>query len=156
MSNTAIVFYSLDGNTEAIAKKLAETTGGDLIQLKPEKEPPKSGFGKMAVGGFQAIFQIDPKLPQVADKLAGYDNVIIAYPVWASTYPPAIGAFIDQGGLLDKKVYLVASSASGNAEKSFATAHRKLASVGIQDTLSLKGDSTTGIADFCQKNNLLK
>lgn len=156
MSNTVIVYYSLDGNTKAAAEKLAAITGGDLIRLQPKKEPPKSGFGKMAVGGFQAVLQIDPKLPPVADKLTGYDNVIIAYPVWASTYPPAIGAFIDQGGLLGKKVYLVATSASGNAAKSFSTAHRKLASVGIQDTLSLKGTDTTGVETFCRRNNLAK
>lgn len=155
MSKTAIVYYSLEGTTKAAAEKIGEITGGTLIQLKPEKEPPKTGFKKMAVGGLQAVLQLDPKLPQVADKLADYDKVIIAYPVWAGTYPPAIGAFIDQGGLLGKKVYLVATSGSGNAAKSFSTAHRKLASVGIQDTLSLKGTDTTGIEAFCKRNNLV-
>lgn len=156
MSHTAIVYYSLEGTTKAAAETLARVTGGDLFRLQPKKEPPKSGFGKMAVGGFQAILQIDPKLPQVANKLKDYDNVIIAYPVWAGTYPSAVGAFIDQGGLLGKKVYLVATSGSGNAAKSFSTAHRKLASVGIQDTLSLKGRDQTGIEAFCRKNSLAK
>ena len=155
----AVVYYSLDGNTEFVARTLAEKLEADPIRLTPEKEPPK-GFGKMAVGGFQAIFQVDPKLPNMVAQMEPYDTVLIAFPIWAGTYPPAIGALVDQGGLLGKSVYLVATSGSGNASRALSTLRRKLGSVGVKDTLSLdaplsKKDYTNDHIDVWIRKNQL-
>ena len=35
---TAVIYYSLEGNTEFIAKKIAEKTQGDMIKLVPDKQ----------------------------------------------------------------------------------------------------------------------
>ena len=155
MKDTVIVYYSLEGTTDKVANILADYAAADTLRLTPKKEPPKSGFGKFAVGGFQAIFQPDPKIQAVVGKLADYKNVVIAYPVWAGTYPPAIGYLIDQGGLLRKNVYLIATSGSGNAKASFGKAKRKLASVGVRDTLSLTGPDKKKIRQFAEKNGLI-
>ena len=36
----AIVYYSMSGNTEYVAKKISEKMDADLIELMPEKEYP--------------------------------------------------------------------------------------------------------------------
>ncbi len=154
MGKTAVCYYSLEGTTAAAARALAEKTGADLVPLVPYREPPAEGIRKMIIGGAQAIFQTDPELPPMRDMVKGYEKLVLCYPVWAGRYPPAIGAFIDQGAVLDKKVYLLATSGSGNAEKSFAILRRKLGSVGVQDTLSLKGEDLTGLTAFAEKNAL--
>ena len=43
---TAIVYYSMSGNCEFAAKKIADITGADLIRIEPEKAYPDSGFKK--------------------------------------------------------------------------------------------------------------
>ena len=43
---TAVVYYSMSGNTEQIAKKLAEKLGADVIRIEPVKENPSKGFKK--------------------------------------------------------------------------------------------------------------
>lgn len=43
---TAIVYYSMGGNTEFAAKKIADKIGADLIRIEPEKAYPDKGFKK--------------------------------------------------------------------------------------------------------------
>ena len=37
-----VVYYSLSGNTEEAAKKIAEALGADLLKLETVKKMPKS------------------------------------------------------------------------------------------------------------------
>ncbi|MGN0446196.1 MAG: flavodoxin family protein [Acutalibacteraceae bacterium] len=154
MAKTAIVYYSLEGTTEAIAKRLGFFIGADLIRMNPKREPPKKGPGKFLVGGLTAVLEIDPQMPNLKDTLAPYENVVVAFPIWAGTYPPAVGALVDQGGLLGKKVYLIASSKSGNTKAAFLKLNRKLASVDICDRLSIVGADETALKKFARKNGL--
>ena len=41
---TLIVYYSLEGNTEFAAEKIAKTCGFETLRLVPVKKYPDSGF----------------------------------------------------------------------------------------------------------------
>ena len=43
---TAVVYYSLSGNSAFAAEKIAGQMNADLIRLEPEKAYPDSGFRK--------------------------------------------------------------------------------------------------------------
>lgn len=49
-----VVYYSLEGNTKLIAKFIAKEIGSDIIELKPKKEFPSSGFRKYVWAGTYA------------------------------------------------------------------------------------------------------
>lgn len=137
MENTLLVYYTLEGNTGFVADVVREYGGIDVEQLKPQKEPPKDGFGKFMVGGGSALLQIDPKLQPVQANVDDYQNIILAFPIWAGTFPPAIGAFMKQYPLDGKNVYAIASSGGGNAEKAFENIRKKLSDHKLVGTLSL-------------------
>ncbi|MBE5911960.1 hypothetical protein [Pseudobutyrivibrio sp.] len=44
---TLIVYYSHEGNTDFVAKKIAEKTGADTLRLVPAKKYPEKAFGKL-------------------------------------------------------------------------------------------------------------
>ena len=44
--NTAVVYYSLEGNTQYAAEKVAGELGADLIRLVPVKEYPTGKLSK--------------------------------------------------------------------------------------------------------------
>jgi flavodoxin len=48
LMRTAVIYYSMSGNTAAAAKKVAEGIGADLIEIKPEKAFPDKGFRKFS------------------------------------------------------------------------------------------------------------
>lgn len=137
MCKTLLIYYTFEGNTGYVAGKMKELCDLDTERLVVEKEPPKTGFGKFFWGGKSAIFKENPHLQPVKSNIDDYENIMIAFPVWAGTYPPAIGAFFNKYKLQGKRVYLIACSASGNAEKALTCAKQRLTGNTIAGTLSL-------------------
>jgi flavodoxin len=59
---SAVIYYSLTGNTSLVAKMIAERIEADIIKLKPEKEIPSTGAGKYFMGGKSVMLNEKPKL----------------------------------------------------------------------------------------------
>lgn len=137
MAKTLIVYYSLEGNTEYAVKLAAELTGADVQKLIPDKEPPKKGFKKFMWGGKSVVFKEKPGLAPLEYNPDDYDDLIIAFPVWASSYPPAIASFIDKYPLKGRALRVIACSAGGSADKAFAKLKAALPDCTVTGTLSL-------------------
>lgn len=91
---TAIVYYSLTGNADNAAEKIAARLGADIIRIAPEKEFPKEGFKKFFWGGKSAVMREEPKLLPCSFDAANYDRVILGTPVWASNITPPMRTFV--------------------------------------------------------------
>lgn len=155
---TLLVYYSLEGNTEFAAQTAAEAADIDLERLIPEKEPPKAGFGKFFWGGKSVVMKETPALAPLKFDPANYDSIILAFPIWASSYPPAIASYIKDHGLNGKDCFIIACSAGGNAQKAFDKLAGKLPGCNIKATLSLidpakdKEKNAALIKEFIGKN----
>lgn len=114
-----VIYYSFEGNSETAAEKAAELTGSEIVRIRTDKEPPKSGL-KFLVGGKQALSGFRPQIKMPAVDYSAYDTVILAGPVWAGTMAPAMYAYLNKHPFSGKNVFLIGCSASGNAEKMFA------------------------------------
>ncbi len=116
---TAVVYYSLSGNTEYAAKKIAEHLNADLIGVEPEKAYPTGGFKKFLVGGKGALSKATPALKPYVFDAQQYDCVVIGMPVWAGSVTPPINTFVEEnrGNLQGKKIAAFACSKGGGAEK---------------------------------------
>ena len=134
-----IIYFSLEGNTDAAARLIAEKTGADLIRLIPEKQLPAGNFQKYFWGGKSAVFNEKPKLTNGPIDLTGYDTVIIGTPVWAGTFTPPVLTFLTDNPCKDKKVFLFASHSGGGAEKCFTKLKARI-----------DGSSVLGTADFIE------
>lgn len=158
MADTLFVFYSLEGNTAFVAEIAEKAAEMDVERLMPEKEPPKKGAGKFFWGGKSVVFNEKPKLAPLKYELSGYTDIIIGFPVWAGSYPPAIASYINDNDLSGKKVYIIACSAGGNAEKAIKKLTDNLPGSSITDSLSLtdpirdKETNSKLITDFIEKN----
>ena len=117
---TAIVYYSLEGNTEYTANKIAEKTGADLIKISPVKEYPSKGIKKFLWGGKSAVMSEKPKLNPYNFEADNYERVIIGFPVSASTFAPPIRSFVCENSLKSKKIAMFACQAGNGAEKAFS------------------------------------
>jgi flavodoxin len=117
---TLIVYYSLDGNTALIAKKMATYLQADLLQLYPEKEYPTGKVRKYLWGGKSVLFGDIPKLKEYKVSLDTYDTILIGTPIWASTYAPPIKTFLVENEIKNKKVAFFACHGGGGADKCFA------------------------------------
>lgn len=112
----AIVFFSLEGNTRHAAGYLASITGGDLIELIPEKEYPRGRVSKF-ISGKAALSHDQPMLKPYNFNKDDYDYIIIGTPVWAGYPAPPINTFLATNDLSDKQLAFFACSMSGNGDK---------------------------------------
>ena len=134
---TLIVYYSFEGNCKFAAEELEILTGADIERLEVSGEPPKSGLMKFLRGGKSALSHELPELKALEHKLDDYERLIIMFPIWAGTYPPAIGSFIDKYHPGWKELYLVASSKGGSPEKAFESIRKALPECRVIDCLHL-------------------
>ncbi len=138
MNTTLAIYYTFEGTSAFAALTAAEVCGAETERLVVDKEPPKTGPGKFLVGGRSALFKEDPGLHPLEKQPDEYENIILSFPVWAGTYPPAVGAFLKQPGLKDKNVYMIVCSGSGNGDKAAAAAVTKMKNCRVIGVLNLK------------------
>ncbi|MBU3113909.1 flavodoxin family protein [Clostridium lacusfryxellense] len=151
-----MIYYSLEGNTDFIATKIAEMTGADSVRLIPKKEFSKGNFKKFIWGGKSAVFNEKPKLINEKINLDLYDTIIIGTPIWAGTFSPPIMTFLNDYTFKDKNIFLFACHAGGGAQKCFdkikkmVTGNTVINSVDFLDPLKkAKEDTTEKIQSFC-------
>lgn len=121
-----IVFYSLEGHTRYIADKLAKQISADIVELKPRREIPKSGFGKYLLGGMSVIFKQKPELINAMPNMDQYDAIFIGTPVWAGTYCASVNTLLAKYPFSGKKTALFACNAGGGAKKCFERLKKRL------------------------------
>lgn len=92
---TLFVFYSFEGNCRALARHMAEATGGDTEELLPVVDSmPRDFIGKYWAGGKGSILKETVELKPLEKDPLAYDLVIVGGPVWAWGMPPAVRSFI--------------------------------------------------------------
>ena len=118
---TAVIFYSMSGNTAAAAKKVAENLHADLIEIRPEKAFPDKGFRKFFWGGKSAVMAETPKLMPYPFDPEQYDLLVIGFPVWAGNVAPPVRTFAveNRESVRNKKIAAFACQGGSGAEKAF-------------------------------------
>ena len=131
---TAVVYYSMNGNTAMAAGELAKRMDVDLIEIKPEKAYPDKGFRKFLWGGKSAVMAETPRLMPYRFQAEAYDRVVIGFPVWAGNMAPPIRTFVQENreALKGKQIYAFACQSGSGGEKAF----RKLLDCLGRDTLA--------------------
>lgn len=119
---TAIVYYSMSGNTAYVAEKIADrikTLGEvDIIRIEPKKAYPDKGAKKFFWSGKSAVMGETPALQPYEFKIEKYDRIIFGTPVWASTFVPPLRTFINENpDVKDKKIAVFACFSGGGADK---------------------------------------
>lgn len=157
---TAIVFYSMSGNTRYVAEEIAAQLGADIVEISPEKAFPDKGFRKFLWGGKSAVMGDKPELIPYEFNAADYDQIIIGTPVWASSFTPPMRTFIEENraALQVKRLAVFTCFSGGGADKAieklrkFIDIEEFTAQLILIDPKDKPDNSTTAkIADFCQK-----
>ena len=139
---SVVIYYSYSGNMEEAANRASELTDADLIRITTKEEPKGKGFKAMLKGGHQALKGFKPIINGDGLDLSQYDTVILGTPVWAGTFAPAMRTFLENYPFTNKKVFLMATSASGNAKKMIKNLETILENNAIVGAVSLRDPLT--------------
>ena len=116
---TLIVYYSLEGNTEHVAREAASILGADMLRLEPVKAYPTSGFKKFFWGGKSAVMEEKPELRPYAFRPEIYDLILFGFPVWAGNVTPPLHTFVQENleAFKGKRIAAFACQSGSGAEK---------------------------------------
>lgn len=157
---TAIVYYSMSGNTAYTAQKISDELQADLIEIKPEKQYPDKGIRKYLWGGKSAVMAETPRLLPYEFQPEKYEQVIFGFPVWAGNIAPPLRTFIRENSetLKEKKISAFACQSGSGAEKAFSRLAVCLGIPAVADRLVLidpkeksGSDAEERIKEFCGK-----
>lgn len=160
---TAIVYYSLEGNTKYTADKIAdllkESCEVDVFRLEPEQSYPDKGFKKFFWGGKSAVMAETPALKPYEFDATQYDRIILGTPVWASTFTPPIRTFInDNPTVKEKQIAVFTCFSGGGADKALAKLQKFLEIekftaelILVDPKVKVKEEDDALIAEFCEK-----
>jgi len=113
-SKTLIVFFSRSGNTELMARKIAELKQAHIIPIQSERN--KIGFK----GWIEALLdarKTETEISPAKIDLSKYDTIYIGSPIWLYSPAPQVFEFAKNNDFAGKKVILFNSMNSKFEQK---------------------------------------
>jgi flavodoxin len=107
---TAVVYYSLSGNTDFAAAEIAKVLKADKLKVETEG----SGFFNFL------CYKVTKKLPKLSAlefNADDYDKIVLGAPVWAWDVAPAMKSFLKKYPLKNKEIALLLCHGGGAGEK---------------------------------------
>lgn len=132
LGKVLVIYYSMSGNTKAIAQKIQSKTGADLYEIKTTKELPSSPQLHLAIKN-QLKTQKYPEIDTNFPNMDSYDIIFVGSPVWWYTVSTPVLSFLKQVDFKGKKIVPFSTQGSnpGTFLKDFI-AHAKNAEI-LQD-----------------------
>lgn len=94
MKKTLVLYYSLSGHTERIARLIAENSGADTEAIHTVKDYPADYDELVDLGNREVKAGTEPALRPLAKDIAAYDVIYIGTPTWWYTMAPAVKSLL--------------------------------------------------------------
>lgn len=121
---TLVVYYSATGNTEEVARTIADSTGGDLFELIPVEPYTSADLNWTDENSRVSVEHDDPQQRYVeltqtsAENWDEYDTVLIGYPIWWGIAAWPVNEFVTNNDFTGKTVIPFATSSSSGLGES--------------------------------------
>lgn len=114
-SNMLVAYFSLageqygvgvveEGNTSIIAHMIAEQTGADLFEIKPETPYPTTYQEILDVSRQEMADNVRPAITDTVENMDSYDTIFIGYPNWWGDMPMIVYNFLESYDLSGKTI----------------------------------------------------
>lgn len=122
MSGKALIaYFSATGTTAGVAKRMAEATGADLFEIRPQTPYTEADLDWTNKRSRSTVEMNDASSrPAVAGELpdlSGYDTVLLGFPVWWYVEPRIIDTFLDGTDIDGKRIVPFATSGGSDVAK---------------------------------------
>lgn len=151
--------YVKVGNTEIVARKIAELTGADTFKI--EMKQPYADDYETCIAEAKADLKKDarPELLALPESLDEYDTVILMYPNYWGTCPMAVITFLEKFDFSGKTILPLCThegSGMGSSEKTILK-HAKGAAVkeGLPIHGSSSEDAKPAAEKWLKKHNII-
>jgi flavodoxin len=150
---TLVVYFSLTGSTEFVAKIICEQLDADLCEVVDKKH--KKGKLIYLKGGSASFREKLTKI-EVSKSIDDYDLIIIGSPVWAGKITPAIRTFLSLNDFSQKKGAFFITLGGDKPEKSFENMRRTtgfssvVKELAVSNMIEDKKEVEKMVIDWCE------
>ncbi len=128
-----VTYFSCTGNTETVAKNIAQATNATLYRIQPQTAYSSADLDWRDKQSRSSKEMGDAaSRPALADKNAKvekYDVIFLGYPIWWNQCPRIVNTFIESYKLKGKTVIPFATSGSSSIENSVNELKKQYADV---------------------------
>lgn len=114
MSKKLVAYFSASGVTAKIAKLLAEVSGADIYEIKPEVPYTKADLNWMDKNARSTVEMHDissrPTIAENPINMDEYDTVFVGFPIWWYIAPTIINTFLESYDFSGKTIIPFATS----------------------------------------------
>ena len=109
-----VAYFSATGNTKALAETTAKALGADLYEIRPEQPYTSQDLNYNDETTRATVEQKDDKArPALADKnakIADYETIVLAYPIWWAQAPRIMDNFVESYDFTNKNMTAICTS----------------------------------------------
>lgn len=114
MSKKLVAYFSASGVTAKTAKNLAEASGADIYEIRPQVPYTTADLNWTDKKSRSSVEMADKTFrPALADSpvdISEYDIVFVGFPVWWYVAPTIINTFLESHDFSGKTIILFATS----------------------------------------------
>jgi flavodoxin len=147
---TLVVYYSRNGNTRAVARQIAEVTGGDLEEII-ERGVKRSGILGWLRSGRDGMLQRNSTIEPAKRDVNQYDTVFVGSPVWAGNLVPAVRSYLASVNPDGKRLGLFCTMASNGDRKTFDSMRSLVPGGMVLGELTVKQAETSNLEALKQR-----
>ncbi|MBQ2583444.1 MAG: flavodoxin [Erysipelotrichaceae bacterium] len=140
------------GNTEVVAEKLAQLTGGDLYKIE-EEEPYPYRYDDCLRRSRREDENNEHPAMKAGMKLNmdEYDTIYLGFPIWYRTYPRIVASFLDAYDFTGKTVKPFCTNDEGTFGISLLEMQGVLKGAKLTDGLAIRGVNVYDADDRIRK-----
>ncbi len=156
-SKILVAYFSWSGNTEIIAKRIAELTCGTLYEILPDTAYT-TDYQTLAytVARNELNTNARPTLKDSTADFSGCDYVFIGCPVWWGTAPMIISTFCETYNFSGKTIIPFCTYASTGREATIQKINLLTPNSTHLSGFGVSGSSTNGVESWLRKINMIK
>lgn len=103
-ANILVLYFSMSGNTEAVANIIHDEVGGDIIRLETVQTYPEDYDELVDYAQEEQQDNARPELSTTIENIDQYDTIFLGYPNWWGDMPMPIYTFLDNYDLSGKTI----------------------------------------------------
>lgn len=135
-----VAYFSVSGNTKAIAEEIHKKTGGDLIEIKPAVPYSQSYNEARTRAHKERDEKARPELTTKIPNMKDYDLVLLGYPIWSNDMPMAVYTFVESYDWNGKTIVPFATSIESDIIPSVANLKKTVQGANVLDGLIIRSD----------------
>lgn len=151
-----IVYFSATGTTATAAGKLAEATGGELLEIEPEERYNAADLDwrneKSRCYVEMHDLKFRPAIKKAKVNMADYDTVYIGFPIWWNIAPTIVNTFIEAYDLKGKTVVPFATSGGSTIDNSVKELKKAYPAIDWQDGKLLNRMEVNAIREWVKNS----